>query len=628
MGINFDYKTNFFLAALVIYLLIVTLFSINGSSVGMWNEFFDQKADSQILFGKPKLIRVDEWSLHTPAILSQCNNPKPFPVENYSLGAYKTPLIMNLPVAHFSTFLRPQYWLFFLVGTEKAYAFYWGMKLALLVGGVFLLLMILLENNFFLSVFGALWVYFSSYMQWWYSSPAMLPELVGYFALFTSAFIIGLTSKRKTLIIAACFLFLVSFFNFVVSLYPPYQVPLLYLSFCIVAGVILPRWRYVLSESLKNRFGAICICVSLLATAGLLLVWYLDVRQTLDVLANTLYPGMRRTLGGGISTAQIFNGFSGFFVNEINFPKIWKNVCESSNFILLFPIPMTIMCWRWFTQKKMSPLDASLAIFILIIVFWQIAGFPRLVAKVSLLDRVPENRALMPLGIASIIWTCYALQQHLKDKNLPSWRLKIIVPSIMLIGVLILCIYLNAVTGQFLSVYQIIIVCIFASLAGLLWVGKQSLLFALLILLPNIYFNGLVNPICAGLKPILHNPLYEKVNHIVNQEPASKWVVFDKKYPLIANFLYATGANIYNGVKYVPHLGEMKHLSTKNSDIRIYNRFGAISLSPVETSEIKFSLSSRDWYIISVSSGNDCWKKLGITRGLLKTMNGLYFLKY
>jgi hypothetical protein len=179
-----------------------------------------------------------------------------------------------------------------------------------------------------------------------------------------------------------------------------------------------------------------------------------------------------------------------------------------------------------------------------------------------------------------------------------------------------------------LSVYQIIIVCIFASLAGLLWVGKQSLLFALLILLPNIYFNGLVNPICAGLKPILHNPLYEKVNHIVNQEPASKWVVFDKKYPLIANFLYATGANIYNGVKYVPHLGEMKHLNTKNSDIRIYNRFGAISLSPVETSEIKFSLSSRDWYIISVSSGNDCWKKLGITRGLLKTMNGLYFLKY
>ena len=230
MGINFDYKTNLFLATLAIYLLIVTLFSVNGSSVGVWNDVFHQKADSQILLGKPKPIRMDEWSLHTPAILSQCNSPKPFPVENYSLGAYKTPLIMNLPVAHFSTFLRPQYWLFFLVGTEKAYAFYWGMKLALLVGGVFLLLMILLENNFFLSVFGALWVYFSSYMQWWYSSPAMLPELVGYFALLTSAFIIGLTSKRKTLIIAASLVFLVSFFNFVVSLYPPYQVPLAYLS--------------------------------------------------------------------------------------------------------------------------------------------------------------------------------------------------------------------------------------------------------------------------------------------------------------------------------------------------------------------------------------------------------------
>jgi hypothetical protein len=628
MGINFDYKTNLFLATLAIYLLIVTLFSVNGSSVGVWNDVFHQKADSQILLGKPKPIRMDEWSLHTPAILSQCNSPKPFPVENYSLGAYKTPLIMNLPVAHFSTFLRPQYWLFFGVGIEKAYAFYWGMKLVLLVGGIFMLLMILLENNFFLSVFGALWVYFSSYMQWWYSSPAMLPELVGYFALLTSAFIIGLTSKRKTLIIAASLVFLVSFFNFVVSLYPPYQVPLVYLSLCIVVGAIMPNWRYLLSESIKNRFGVLCICISFLATAGLLLAWYLDVRQTLDVMSNTLYPGTRRTLGGGISAEQIFSGFVGIFIHDSNFPKIWKNVCESSNFILLFPIPLMLMCWRWFVQKKTSPLDASLAIFILIILFWQIAGFPRPVAQISLLDRVSENRALMPLGIASIIWTCYSLHQLMRDEISLNWRVRATIPAMMLIGVLLFSIYLNAVTGQFLSTYQIAIVCVFTFLVSLLWVSKQSLLFALFILLPNIYFNGLINPICVGLKPVLHNPLYEKVHYMVNQEPASKWVVFDKEYPFTANFLYSTGANIYNGVKYVPHLEEMKKLSSKNNDVRIYNRFGAISLSPVEMSEIKFYLSAKDWYVISVDPRNDCWKKLGITRGLLKTMNGFYFLQY
>lgn len=307
--IRFDYKTNLFLAALVVYLLLTTFFSINGSSVGMWDEVLGYKTDPQIIFGKPRSIRMAKWSLHTPAILSQCNSKNHFSTENYSLGGYKTPLVMNLPVAHFSTLLRPQYWLFFLVGTERAYAFYWNMKLVILVGGLFLLLMLLLENNFFLSLFGAIWIYFSGYIQWWYSSPAMLPELVGCFALFTSAFIISLTSRRKIVIIVASLVFLVSFFNFAISLYPPYQVPLVYLSFCIILGVLSRSWRYVLSEFFINRFRIICICVSLSATAGLLFAWYLDARQTLEVFANTVYPGKRFTAGGGISVVQIFNGF-------------------------------------------------------------------------------------------------------------------------------------------------------------------------------------------------------------------------------------------------------------------------------------------------------------------------------
>ena len=277
-GIRFDYKTNLFLAALAIYLLLTTCFSINGSSAGMWNTIFEHKTDPQILLGTPHGVRWDEWGIQTPAILSQCNSRVPFSAENYSLGDYKTPLVMNLPVAHFSTFLRPQYWLFFLVGTEKAYAFYWNMKLVILVGGVFLLLMLLLENNFFLSLFGALWIYFSSYMQWWYSSPQIWPELVGYFSLFTSAIIISLTSRRKTVIFAGSLVFLVSFFNFVITLYPPHQVPLVYLSFFIVSGVLLPKWESVPSDFFINRFRLICICVSLLVTAGLLFAWYLDVR--------------------------------------------------------------------------------------------------------------------------------------------------------------------------------------------------------------------------------------------------------------------------------------------------------------------------------------------------------------
>jgi hypothetical protein len=629
-GIHFDYKVNLFLAALAVYLLLTTCFSINGSSAGMWNEFFDPeyKIDPQTLFGKSQESRADEWAIHTPAILSQCNSKTPFSAENYSLGGYKAPLIMNLPVAHFSTFLRPQFWLFFFIETERAYAFYWSMKLVILIGGVFLLLMLLLENNFFLSLFGTLWVYFSGYMQWWYSSPQMWPQLVGYFALFTSAFIISLTSRSKTVIVAASIVFIVSFFNFVLSLYPPHQVALTYLSFCIVLGVLSPKWRSVLSQLFINRFRLICICVSLLITAGLLFAWYSDARQTLEVLANTVYPGERRTAGGGISTAQVFNGFLGIFMTEKDFPKIWGNVCESSNFFLLFPIPLMIMCRKWFVQKKVLALDVALAIFILIIILWQIFGFPKPLAKFLLFDRIIEFRSLLPLGIASIVWTCFSLHQLIKEKTFLSWRFRIFVSAIMCVVVLLHSIYFNIVTGNFASVSQIIIVCVFAFWAGLLFVSKKTVLFAGLILLPNIYFNGLINPISIGLKPILNNIIYEKTNQITRKEPDSKWIVYTSKIPITANLAYAAGANVFNGLKYVPNLEEMKQLSTKNNDIEIYNRYGFIKLSEVKSSEISFALVSPDYYIISVDPKNDCWRRIGINRVLLRTDEMIYFLKY
>jgi hypothetical protein len=628
IGIRFDFKTNLFFTVLALYLLFTTFFNINGSSVAMWNDFFNQKTDTQILFGTPKNIRVDEWAIHTPAILSQCNTKPPFSTENYSLGGHKAPLVMSVPVKHFSAFLRPQFWLFFIADKERAFAFYWNMKLVILVGGVFLLLMLILENNFVLSVFGALWVYFSSYLQWLYSSPAMWPpELVGCFALFTTAFIQCLISRRKMMIVVFSLIFLVSCFNFVVSLYPPHQVPLVYLSFCIILGILLPKFKTVISELLMDRFRLTCVILTLLLTAGLLLLFYLDTKQTLEVFADTVYPGKRRSAGGGISIAQIFNGFMGVFMTENNFPVIWDNVCESSNFFLFFPIPMMFLCWKWFQQKKVSALEAALAIYIAIILFWQIWGFPQPIAQLTLFDRVTERRVLLSLGIASIFWTCLFLHQIIKKKTLYTVKIKVAVTAIMLAGILLHSIYFNSVTGNFASVSQIIIVCVFVAAASFLLVSRQTLLFAGLILVPNIITFGLINPISIGLKPIINHPLYERIHGVVLREPDSKWVVYGNQ--LLANFTYAAGAKVFNGLKYIPNLEEMKELSSKSHDVEIYNRYGYIALAADNGSEISFSLSSSpDLYTISVDPQNDCWKRLNITYGMFPTDEGIDFYRY
>lgn len=608
---RFDYKTILFFAVLVSIFLFASFFNINGSSVGMWNKIFIQKEDTQIIFGTPKAIRSDEWLLHTPAILSQCNSTPGFPTENYSLGGYKAPLIMNVPVKHFSTFFRPQFWPFFLADTERAFAFYWNMKMVFLAGGVFILLMLLLENNFILSVFGALWIYFSGYMQWWYSSPQLWPELVGCFALFTAAFITSITSGKKMVIVAASVIFIVSFFNFVVILYPPHQVPLVYLSFFIVLGVLLPKWKMVFPELLKNHFRLICIILTFVSTAALLILFYNDAKQTLEVLANTVYPGHRRVTGGEMSIAEIFNGFLGIFMSDKNFPEIWGNICESSNFFLLFPVPLMLMGWKWFQQKKVNFLEILLALYIIIILVWMILGFPQPVARISLFNRVTEGRAVLSLGIASIILTCLSLHLMIRDKIFPGRMFRITATVMMLLGILLHSLYFNSVTGNFAKASQIVMVCGFVAVSSFVFVSRQTVLFIVLILLPNIYCYNMINPVRVGLKPLTEHTLYQKINAVVSRDPDSKWVVYGPSF--LPNIAYATGARVFNGLKYVPNIDEMKLFSTQKDDVDIYNRYGYIRLTLVKGPEIKFEMmETADRYRLSIDLENEIWNKLDI----------------
>jgi hypothetical protein len=605
MELRFDYKVKLLFAALALYLLFATFFSINGSSVGSWNtRFGGYRPDDHLLFGANENVRSDEWAIHTPAILSQCNSNPPFPTENYSLGGYKAPLIMNVPAKHFSMLLRPQFWPFFFVDPERAFAFYWNAKLVILIGGVFLLLMVILENNFFLSLFGSLWFFFSDYMQWWYSSPQEWPELVGCFALFTTAFIQMLISKRKIVVTLSSLVFLIAFFNFVVSLYPAHQVPLAYLSCCIIIGLILPRFRMIYSELLTDRFRLITVIVTLLLTAGLLFLFYWDTKQTLDALANTVYPGRRRSLGGEVSIVRIFSDFFYPFISARHFPVVWVNACESSNFLLFFPVPMMLFGLELVRRKKASALNTGFAIYIAIILLWLICGFPKALAQLTLFDRILETRALLSLGIARIGIT-----------------------AIMLLGTLILSYYFNIVTEDFASLPQIIIVCAFVAGASYLLLCKRQVLFVGLILIPNIFFHGMINPIRTGLGPILNNPIYKDIKHTVRQNPDAKWIVYERGTPLLANFTYAAGAKVFNGLKYVPHLEEMKKLSLKHADMTIYNRYGYISLPPYKGEQITFNLlGSADLYEILADPQNDCWRRLHITFVLWDTGKGDVYL--
>ncbi|HSH37767.1 MAG TPA: hypothetical protein VK993_03190, partial [Chthoniobacterales bacterium] len=171
------------IAALLLFAACVAL-KLNGSSIGRWQVALRELGPIRgLIAGTPKDIRSDEWVVWTPSILSQARQTPPFPIENPSLGAGRAPLIMSVPVAYYTTLFRPQLWGFFLFDLERGYAWFWNAKIfGLLLATAWMLRRIGIQSRT-IAAFGSAAFFFSSFTQWWFSSPAMLPEMVATWAM-------------------------------------------------------------------------------------------------------------------------------------------------------------------------------------------------------------------------------------------------------------------------------------------------------------------------------------------------------------------------------------------------------------------------------------------------------------
>ena len=225
------------LGLLVLFCLCVAL-QLNGSSIGMWSNLLSEKrVPSGLLFSSPKRVRGDEWGYLDPIDVVAGATTPPFPIENSNLGADRSPLIMSVPVAYYTTLFRPQLWGFFIFDFERGFSFYWCCKVfgLLFASGWWLRQMGLRSRG--LVIFGAIWIFFSSYTQWWFSSPAMLPEMITSWAVCLGCAVYFLRESNAWRIAAALAGFVFFAINFVLCLYPPYQIPLLWLAVAILIGI-------------------------------------------------------------------------------------------------------------------------------------------------------------------------------------------------------------------------------------------------------------------------------------------------------------------------------------------------------------------------------------------------------
>ncbi len=555
----------------LLFLFVVSVaWELNGSSVGMWSNLLSEKtAPAGLLFSTPKRVRGDEWTVWTPAMLSQAQQTPPFPIENTSLGAGKTPLIMSVPVAYYTTLFRPQLWGFFVFNFARGFSFYWCAKVfGLLFATGWCLRQIGLRSAG-LTVFGAIWIFFSSFTQWWFSSPAMLPEMIASWAicLGCAARLLRPLTRGQTTAALAGFVFFA--INFVLCLYPPYQIPLLLLGGAILVGV---------SREVGTAPGNIILArlgLGMLLVLLILIPFWIEVRPTLGLVRQTVYPGARRALGGDLSLFKLFSGLIGFFESEQVGPRIYNNIAEASNFYPLWPLPALVVVFAaWRGRARIDPLLAALGLTLIVLSLYCVVPWPSWLLHGTLLSFSTERRALLAVGVANVFFCCLFLDRYRERilANSAAWGMG--VASWLAMAALLWSLSQRDPT-YFADRFQLLLPLAINTAVIVLFFGESLRRFLPAVLgILLIFSNAGINPLMTGLAPLIDSETFQTVQRLHRADPAGKWIVFHSRY--FAQLVKATGVPIFNGTKVVPDLPFLHRLDPAAANEFTYNRYANI----------------------------------------------------
>jgi hypothetical protein len=612
--ILFDLKTKLFLFLLIGLYFFLSLLKIHTSSIGNWEIALGQEEAESVIAGKPRNIRVDEWMVSTPAIIGQYYAG--MPLSNPADGDGNAPVVYGLPVKDMTSILRPAQWSYFLLDAERAFAFSWNFNIFFFLISMFLVFMLLTKNNFWVSVTGALFIFLSSAVQWW--SYIIGSEMM-YLNGVLISFIYLLYGKKISSLVISGVIFLLSVSGIFFNLYPPFQIPLIYLYLLVFVGFFVQRKNFIAIR--EKLFVKSIVFAGVLLLFGMFVYHYYTIaKETYSLVLNTAYPGKRFSTGGGLIRGKLFSDFFGIYMSDTNLPSQWVNICEESNFIMFFPVIFYVIILRYIKFKTVDPLLLSLSIFVLIGLFFVLAGFPVFLSKASLLSMSPSYRALPVLGAGNAVLLFYYLgNKETGAGEKFTWMEFGILAVAVFMFISTICSNITSATANFFSSQQVIIVTLLMAAAYLL-IRYKSFRFitpitCLFLLALNIS-NAAVHPLSSGLSSLLENPLVEKSKEIYEKDPQARWVVFGSQPTQgsnWANIIKTSGINVLNGVKWVPALKDMAAIDS-TVDPSIYNRYAHIDMQTLINGDdaVRFKLTANDAFSIAIDPCSPRLRKLGV----------------
>jgi len=399
-----------YLIAFIIFIILVSG-KFHGSSISVWDRYIHEKTKDYrrtLLLGVNRPIRSDEWLVLTPMQLAQVQNEDFFPVINKNIRSdgQNMLLFLNAPVFDSTLLSRPFNWGYVLFGKEFGLSWFWFSRLMLLLLASFELCMIVTHRNRFLSLLGALWVTFAPGVQWWFSTG--LVELL----IYSQAIIIGVyyytSGVSKKLRLLLIFVISISITGFILTIYPPFQVPLGYFILLFIIPIIYINRKSIQIEKYDY----------LLFSAGFLIVvisLYSFISKSMDAMSivrQTVYPGHRYFNGGSydINFLQLY---------LINWLLPYKNIhfsnsSELSTLINFLPAIIFVF-FRVYSLEKNKFFLLLVLLYLLFQLTWLIVPFPKILSKLTLFSYVPENRMQLIASFVTVylsLWIFSLLSKH------------------------------------------------------------------------------------------------------------------------------------------------------------------------------------------------------------------------